>query len=242
MKRIDDKWLTAMFLSVATLAVTSTLLIGCADSNNGGAPAGGPIVGPITPVSQCQVGQVFNSQYGCLNQQSCQTGNGWVPQQGMCVPGTVSTPTTAGTKFYTSLQITNKNQFQLALQTSRQCDPYLIGWNIGNASCEHYASAGYLDFQILSANSNQAYIIIGAGSSSPNLPNQDQTTGGRVLRMEGNVTLNPYNNNLGFIAGTNQAGGIRLIVINGLPSSANSFAVTVEYNGIEFARGTLSRY
>lgn len=238
MKRMNLKWMTAMFSDVATLVATSILMIGCADNNNGGAPA----ATVVTPAAVCQVGQVYNSQYGCLNQQSCQSGYGWVPQQGLCVPGTISNPTTAGTKFYTSLSITNRDQFALALQTSRQCDPYLVGWNGGAASCDNYSERGYLDFQITASNANQAYIVIGAGSSSPNTPNSNWVTGGKVLRMEGNVTLNPYNNNLGFIAGTNQAGGIRLVVENGLPASANSFGVIVEYNGVAFARGTLTRY
>ncbi|MBL7687146.1 MAG: hypothetical protein JNJ49_03855 [Bdellovibrionaceae bacterium] len=238
MKRMNLKWMTAMFSGVATLVATSTLLIGCADNNNGGAPA----AAVVTPAATCQVGQVYNSQYGCLNQQSCQSGYGWVPQQGLCVPGTVSNPTTAGTKFYTSLSITSRDQFALALQTARLCDPYLVGGNLGNASCKNYSERGYLDFQVSTTSANQAYIVIGAGSSSPNIPNSNLTTGGRVLRMEGNVTLNAYNNNLGFIAGTNQAGGIRLVVENGLPASANSFGVVVEYNGVEFARGTLTRY
>lgn len=238
MKRMNLKWMTAMFSGVATLVATSTLMIGCADNNNGGAPA----AAVVTPAATCQVGQVYNSQYGCLNQQSCQSGYGWVPQQGLCVPGTVSNPTTAGTKFYTSLSITSRDQFALALQTARLCDPYLVGGNLGNASCKNYSERGYLDFQVSTTSANQAYIVIGAGSSSPNIPNSNLTTGGRVLRMEGNVTLNAYNNNLGFIAGTNQAGGIRLIVENGLPASANSFGVIVEYNGVEFARGTLTRY
>lgn len=238
MKRMNLKWMTAMFSGVATLVATSTLLIGCADNNNGGAPA----AAVVTPAATCQVGQVYNSQYGCLNQQSCQSGYGWVPQQGLCVPGTVSNPTTAGTKFYTSLSITSRDQFALALQTARLCDPYLVGGNLGNASCKNYSERGYLDFQVSTTSANQAYIVIGAGSSSPNIPNSNLTTGGRVLRMEGNVTLNAYNNNLGFIAGTNQAGGIRLVVSNGLPASANSFGVIVEYNGVEFARGTLTRY
>lgn len=238
MKRMNLKWMTAMFSGVVTLVATSTLTIGCADNNNGGAPA----AAVVNPAAVCQVGQVYNSQYGCLNQQSCQSGYGWVPQQGLCVPGTVSNPTTAGTKFYTSLTITNRSQFELALQTSRQCDPYLVGWNIGSASCKNYSQAGHLDFQVSTSTANQAYIVIGAGSSSPSSPNTDWVTGGRVLRMEGNVSMYNYNNNLGFIASSSSAGGIRLVVENGLPASANSFAVIVEYNGVEFARGTLNRY
>jgi hypothetical protein len=92
----------------------------------------------------------------------------------------------------------------------------------------------------------QASIWVGAGSRSPNIPNNDWTTGGVVKVSSFITSLGPANNNVGFTgipaAGNSLPGGFRFVVNNGLPGNSYQFNVDLQYNGVTFATGTLTRY
>lgn len=231
------------------MVALSTLLVGCASENGGNnaLPPGG--VG-VLPLQTCQVNQIYTATHGCLYQQSCQNGFGWVPAEGRCVPGTIANGT-SGTNFFTSLNINNRETFELLLQNAGLCDPYMIGWNWGSASCKNYSHSGYMIIQFSGLVSGatlpaQTNVRVGAGSRSPNVANSDWTTGGAVKVSSFFATLGYANNNAGFTgiptSGNGLPGGFRFVVNNGLPGNSYQFNVDLQYNGATFATGTLTRY
>ncbi|MDZ4083527.1 MAG: hypothetical protein U1E10_11365 [Bdellovibrionales bacterium] len=237
-------------IGMLAMVVLSILMVGCASENNGGGaiPPGG--IGAI-PLQTCQANQIYTSTHGCLYQQSCQNGYGWVPAEGRCVPGTISN-SASGTVFLTSLRITSRQTFELLLQNSGLCDPYIIGVNWGNTSCDNYSHAGYLAVQfpgLLSGATlpTQATVWVGAGAPGPNQGNTggSWTTPG-VKERSFFANIGPANNSLGFTGtpstGNGLPGGFRFIVNNGLPGNSYQMNVDLQYNGVTFANGTLIRY
>lgn len=238
-------------IGMFAMVALSTLLIGCA-SENGGTNAIPPGGTPVVPTQVCQANQIYTATHGCLFQQSCQNGYGWVPAEGRCVPGTI-TNGTSGTNFFTSLNIpeSGRGTFELLLQNAGLCDPYMIGWNWGSISCKNYSHAGYMIMQFSGLVSGatlpaQTNVWVAAGSRHPNQPNSDWTTGGAVKVSSFIASLGPANNNAGFTGipatGNGLPGGFRFVVNNGLPGNSYQFNVDLQYNGVTFATGTLTRY
>lgn len=236
-------------IGMLAMVALSTLLVGCAseNGNNTALPPGGT---PVVPAQVCPANQIYTPTHNCLYQQSCQNGYGWVPAEGRCVPGTISN-STSGTNFFTSLTITNPGTFELLLQNAGLCDPYIIGWNWGSASCKNYSHSGYMIMQFpgLVANGTlpaQSNVWVAAGSRHPNQQNTDWTTGGAVKVSSFVAALGLANNSAGFTGtpatGNGLPGGFRFIVNNGLPGSAYQMNVDLQYNGQTFATGTLTRY
>lgn len=240
-------WALGMIAMVVSMAMGLTA---CGSNNNGGGAAAVPPGGvPVVPTQTCQPNQIYTATHGCLYQQSCQNGYGWVPGEGRCVPGTIVNGT-GGTGFFTSLTITNPSAFALLLQSFSMCDPYVIGVNWGASNCDNYTHSGYLVMQFPGALTNgtlptQSSLWIGAGSRSPNEYNREWTTGG-IVKVIPYMTTNSYtNNNAGFTgipATGGVPGGFRFVVNNGLPGSSYQFDVDLMYNGTVFARGRLVRY
>lgn len=239
----------AWAIGMIAMVVSMAMLTAC--GSNGGGDGGAalpPGAVPVIPSQACAANQIYTATHGCLYQQSCQNGYGWVPGEGRCVPGTIVNGT-GGTGFFTSLTITNPDAFALMLQNSGMCDPYVIGWNFGSASCSNYTHSGYMVMEFSGALANgtlptQSNIWIGAGSRSPNQPNSEWITGGAV-KVISYLTNNAYANNNNGFTGTpmnNVPGGFRFVVNNGLPGSSYQFSVDLMYNGTVFARGTLTRY
>lgn len=250
---ISDSRKFRFAIVMLAMVALSMHLIGCASENNNGIalpPDGSSVLPPQT----CQVNQIYTSTHGCLNQQSCQNGYGWVPAEGRCVPGSIAN-SASGTPFITSLQITSSSTFALLLQNARMCDPFIIGVNLGNASCKNYSHAGYLAIQfpgLLSgaALPNQATVWVGAGAPGPGQSNSggSWTTFG-TLERSFLANIGPANDNLGFTGtpaangvANNLPGGFRFIVNNGLPGNSYQMNVDLQYNGETFAKGVLTRY
>ncbi len=235
---------------IAVLISVAMSLTACGSNGNNGGGAIAPIgPTPIGPSQVCQPNQIYTTTHGCLYQQSCQNGFGWVPGEGRCVPGTiVNSP--SGTGFFTSLTITDPGTFALLLQRFGKCDPYVIGINLGSSSCDNYTKAGYLVMQFPGGLTNgalpaQSSLTIGAGSRSPNEYNSNWITGGLVHLLPYITTNSLTNNSAGFTgipASGGAPGGFRFVVNSGLPGSAYQMDVDLLYNGSVFARGRLTRY
>lgn len=239
----------------ATLFMSMSV-IACSKSGGGDVatpPPGGP-TGTGVVATQCQIGQIYNAQYGCLYQQGCtQPNHGWVPGQGMCVPGTLITVDQVhgagyGTNFKGSLGVSNRDAFSRMLQYAGLCNPYWVGWNWGDANCNTWSTSGFMHLNIISGQ-NSGNFTIGAGTSNPDAynPFYGALTGfARALILNQRAKLYDYNNSQGmYVEGVDYAGtrvGLRGLVEVGRPDTSYQFDITLEYQGAVIARGTLRRY
>jgi hypothetical protein len=218
-------------------------LTACGNSNSGGGtitpvPGAGGVAG--MSISSCQVGQVYTTTYGCLNQYNCQSGYGYSSSAG-CVPGTVVTTNliyggSAASSFGGTLQITNSDQYKKLLQYSGMCNPYWVGWNWGSYSCDSWTNGAALVIDSFSSTGMVNMAIRAGGNWS---------TGYGAQQLSQTATAQPYNNNAGVaIIGVNynnQDVGLRVISTNGTLSSS-SLSVTLYYQQVPFATATLQRY
>lgn len=236
----------------------------CGSSGGGGgaptdanvpAPGLGPIGTGVNP-NQCQIGQVFTPQNGCLNQMGCPAGFGYIPQTQQCVQGTVvttnqifGTPSTG--RFYGTMAISNSSQFQLLLKYARLCDPYWVGWNWGSWSCGTYANSGFIQLQYFSgmnAQTTNATMYVGAGAGMGGLYQYSSMSSGSIGFSQ-QARVAPGNNSAGmFIDGVGPDGssvGLKLVVNTGNfvtnPALA-TFSADVFYQGVKFATITFNRY
>lgn len=239
---------------IVALSVAVTFAFAACGSSGGGGVAdtgGSPGVittpPPVSPydISQCQPGQIFHPNYGCLNRNSCQAGYGWIPGEYRCVQGTVVTSTTTG-RFFGSLSVTNQDIFAKALQylgtSPFQCNYWT--YNTTNYQCKTYANAGFL---FINPNSSDVVLSIGAGVSNPN--SYDSTSiywgGSRYLGTESFASVQLYNNSQGIRMvgkGLNgQPNGLTAVVDNGNLTSA-SMQVNLLYQGVQFATVVVDRF
>lgn len=205
---------------------------GVADPGNPGTVNPPPVVNPYD-ISQCQVGQIFNPAYGCLNQNTCQSGYGWVPGEFKCVPGTIvggNGGSTMPSTYYSSFS-PNSTLFAQVLKFHRVCDPAWVGWNWGDANCANWAKAGFVMIQGATSTGGTATVLIGAGASDWRYS--------RYIPLQFTGTVQPYNNSNGFII---QSGtGISIVADYGSLSGNSTFDVRLEYQGQVFGTARLSR-
>lgn len=269
-RRSETQWLRpassrsqlgSLFLALGATLFFSFSIIACAKSGGDNVattpPPGGP-TGTGVVANQCQVGQIYNSQYGCLYQQGCTQPNfGWVPGEARCVPGTLITidqvhGTNYGINFKGSLGVSNRDAFGRMLQYAGLCNPYWIGWNWGDANCNSWSSSAFMHLNIISGQ-NAGNFTIGAGSSNPDLYNpflgalvSSGWTGGRALILNQRAKLYDFNNSQGmYVEGVDAAGtpvNLRGLVDIGRPDTSYQFDITLYYQGTAIARGTLRRY
>jgi hypothetical protein len=155
----------------------------------------GPM-GAGVDIRQCQVGQVYNQTYGCMNRGSCQVGSGSTvntaqqyqqqqagnvaPTQGTCVQGTVVTEEmkfglTAQIRHFGTLTIVNKAQFNVLMQYAGICNPYYYGFTVGmngfsSVTCNSYTDRGaFIIVKAFGGASGQDSINlqVGAGTTVP---------------------------------------------------------------------------
>ena len=172
--------------AISMLALLFVAACGTNGNNNSSNPAqvGTGPVGQGVDMTTCQVGQVYSPQYGCLNRGACQAGYGWIAGQAAgannCIAGTVVTETMkygaqAGSRFFGTLTITNKSQFNQMLQYTNICSPNYIGFQIGFnginvINCDTLTSRG--GFMILksfggASGADTINLTIGAGTQYP---------------------------------------------------------------------------
>lgn len=231
---------------------------GCSRSADSPPPTGVPYYPNYpTNVGSCQIGQIYSTQYGCLNQGNCPQSYGWAPSISQCVQGTLVTAQNVyGTalstgRFYSTLSITNPAQFALLLKYANLCDPYWTGWNWGAWSCDNYSSAGFIQLQYFStsnAATSNATLFIGAGAGFGGNYSYFQF-GNSYMGFSQTARVSDGNNSQGmYIDGINYTGvnvGLKLVVANGnfiRNPSLTSFSADVYYQNVKFAVATFSRY
>ncbi|MES2962345.1 MAG: hypothetical protein V4760_00550, partial [Bdellovibrionota bacterium] len=184
-------------LSIIALA----LVAACAPNNNNpnSLQPGQVGVGPMgagVDIKTCQVGQIYSQQYGCLNRANCQANQGWtgsiqqqyqqqqagqpVTNTGTCVAGQLVTEEikfgyAAGLRFFGSVTIVNKSQFNVLLQHAGICNPYYYGFTVSlngfsSVTCNTYTDRGA--FVILKAfggasGADTINLQVGAGTQVP---------------------------------------------------------------------------
>lgn len=231
---------SAMFASMS--------LVGCGSSSTGTVDPNGGVT-PITGLYACTGATPINTTYGCLPIYSCQGGTGWLAAEARCVapiPGGSGVPgVSANGRFVTisglSFNADGRRTFELMLQNAGLCSPALHSvWYFGDQSCRTYSGAGYMQLQISGATGQtippQGTVVIGAGASAPNMPNNSGWTTA-VLRHTFYSNLSLTNGNQGF-TGTGPL-GFRFVVNSGFPGSSYQMSVDLQYNGVTFARGNL---
>jgi len=240
------------------LSIAVTAFFAACGSNDGGSPVANTGVPPavIPPgsggynIANCQVGQVFHPNYGCLNNSTClsQYGSsfGWEPISMTCVQGTLVSSPAGSAKLWGTMMIHDRSTFRNLLQFSGKCSvsqPWLY-YSFGSANCENYDHTGYVS--ILQSNQNQVTIYIGAGASGPSSLNTGSwTTGGAHLLIQNQGQIYPINNSAGVkivsTAAFSLGGGISIEIPQGNLTNDN-LNVSVRYQGAEFATATLQRF
>jgi hypothetical protein len=255
------KTIRLFFTSAMLMAALASLQIlsACGSKSDGPgqpqvAPTGPAVVnaGPGSGIQQCQIGNIYSAQYGCMDRYSCQPGFGWVVGQNFCAPGQVVTAlekygTGFGAQFMISLQISNGVQFDKLLQALGLCDQYWF--NYGNAKCSIYSQAGgFIYIQALAATSSTVSVTVGAGTSNPTqavYTYGNLWTSNSYLVKSLSAQVYPTNNSQGIqivtSGGYNGDFGFRLIA-NTDTLSSNSMNVIARYGNADFATGQGVRY
>lgn len=152
------------------------LVAACGGNNNSisssGSNPGAGALGANVDMKNCQVGQSYSTQYGCLNRGICQPGAGFSTQAGSCVTGQVVTGAmkfgnNAGTRHFGTLTISNVTQMSLLLQNAGLCNAGYGSMQImaaGSLNCAQYTSRGaFAAVTSYSGSIDNVNIAIGAG-------------------------------------------------------------------------------
>lgn len=255
MRNLSRTWFTAVLLAAAIASMQ--VLSACGNNSGGNSPAPAPVVPPVgSPISACQVGQIYNPTYGCLAQYTCSQGYGWAPSINQCVQGQVVTMNdiTGGnvgamTQFSGTLSVNNQSTFFQFLKYMGVCDfawagplpTQTGGANFGTAACSNYSSAAYIDIlaSVTPTITTATIKITASGSGWWSFG----TTAYIYTTQSGQIT--PYNNSTGMqIVGSaynGQQTGLRLIVNSGNFNSPN-FGLTARYGNVDFATANVQRY
>jgi hypothetical protein len=221
------------------------------------APGAAPI-GQTVPVSQCQIGQVSTTSYGCLYRNSCTYGFGWLPGQGQCVPGTPITEQTVygtafSTRFFGTMSVVNTNQFALLMKYANLCDPYWVGYNFGTWNCSTWTSrGGFVELRTFAGISNattNVNMFVGAGTAySSSMSNWSYSyqlsQSSQYIGFSQQATVVDYNNSTGMqIIGvtSGQDVGVRLIIATGHLTD-QQFTADVMYQNVKIATINFQRY
>jgi hypothetical protein len=191
-----------------------------------------------------------------LNRQSCNYGYGWVPGEARCVPGTVIDESyafggSAMNRFFGTMSISNRSQFELLLKYSNLCDPYWVGWNWGSYNCKNWSDEGFIELRTFGTATNSANVnmFIGAGSGSAGfisnwMMNYQVSTSSPYIGFSQTASIVNYNSSAGMqiigIGPTGQDIGLRLIVNTGHLTD-NSFTAQVQYQNVVFATVNFTR-
>lgn len=251
-------------IKTAMIMALSVVFVACAQNGGGGStakPPTNPGTGPLgtnIEARNCEVGQIFVQQYGCLNRYSCDAGHGWIANDFRCVPGILVTEelkygTSYGARFFGGLQVTNSSQFALMMKYAGLCDPYWVGWNFGTAKCSTWTNkGGFVELRSFGGSvSNQATLYIGAGTTNPFMYNW---TGGSMYPSQSYVVpyigysqsakIDPMNNSTGmYITGIDYTGsnvGIKAVVETGKISDYY-LNMKLYFQNVEFASAYVER-
>ncbi|HVK60749.1 MAG TPA: hypothetical protein VM432_04325 [Bdellovibrionales bacterium] len=146
-------------------------------------------------IEQCQVGEVYDSEFGCMKSgDQCPEGQGYAREAGLCVEGKLVTEKIAlGAKtsdhHFARVKISNRDRFIDMLEESEICGDYatgnmtggrgyMMGSRFGNSDCESLIDAGVF-IVIDSASTEIANVRLGAGTNFPEdlLPKYSEFSG-----------------------------------------------------------------
>jgi hypothetical protein len=259
------------FIALAVAALASLqFLTACGNAKMGDAgPNPNPQPGPTpvtTDIRQCTVGQIFNPQYGCLNQAGCPSGQGLVTttNPAQCVSGTLVTQQTAygtsmPTRFFGSMSGINTSNFNRLLQIAGLCDFYQpipifgfnIGGNFGTYSCSNYSFAGFVYLFVAGSTITPGQeipssVTVGAGRSAPSNWTEYQSifTAGTFLQFErpGKTVLYNDHGGLQVIASNNWGQGDFRIYIDTGSLNSSSMVGRVVHQGNVIATVNFQKY
>ena len=239
-------------LGIVIAALAIAVLVGC--GKDGGQTGATPQQPPIQPGS-CQSGYIM-SQYGCLPQNGCPSGQGFY--NGQCVGG-INTAV-SGLRMGASLTITNRPVFEKFLEMTSygRCRLNSSGWGWGpsyywyssDIKCSNYSAEGYLIITgslDVPTNGSPYQVLIGGGARVP-LWAQNIYGGVQRLPIEANLrtAYKVANQNQGFALEDGAQfsypyGRVRVIALTGSLAS-DQVSVVVEYEGQEFARTQVSKF
>jgi hypothetical protein len=162
----------------AIRAVVSFLMvaaaIGCAGKSNDVSSSNKVGAGPTgrnVKAEECQVGQVFNSEFGCMSSNNrCGQGQGFSTLVNGCISGKIVTEKMAlgassVARLYGRLKMDSEGRRRLAdmLRDANLCDSYMMS---ANSDCQSFIRNGA--FIVIDAvDMNIANITIGAGTQVP---------------------------------------------------------------------------
>jgi hypothetical protein len=254
-----------MKYAVLVLTILTTLTFAACGKSGDSAPTianvpapGAAPLGLAAPISQCQIGQVSTSGNGCLYRGSCNYGYGWVPGQGLCVPGTPVTEQTVygssySARFFGTMSVFDGNKFQSLMQYANQCNPYWVGWNFGTASCATWTNrGGFIElrtFAGISSATTNVNMFVGAGTAySSNMMDWSSSyqlsANSQYIGFSQQATVVDYNASTGMqIIGTTngQDVGLRLVIAAGHLTD-QQFSADVMYQNSKFATINFQRY
>lgn len=233
-------------------------------SNNPGAGA----IGKGVDIKSCQVGQAYSSEFGCLTRGSCRIGTGLMPQvnqqiqstqciQGQAVTEELKYGSSAGTRHFGRLEITNTQQASLLLQSAGLCNAGFGGSMFGSAmmgSCTQLINRGGFSI-VKSFIGDNINMMIGFGTTFPAdqvqifpgmAPAYMMQGGSNYLSFSQQSRSYKYNNGNGMqivgISPTGSTVNLMMIVDNGSLGSNRIEKAKLIYQGVEFAKISLDRF
>jgi hypothetical protein len=258
-------------VTVLALSALVSFVAACSGSNssistNSDAPGAGAL-GANVDIKNCQVGQAYTQQYGCLNRGQCQMGAGYSAQANSCVPGQLVTEqskfgSNPGTRHFGRLTITNPQQMELMLQASGLCNSSYGGYSYGNMSstrCAQWITRGsFLVVKSYAGNVDNINLTVGAGTQFPAdlvtvLPGVYGTQLGYVgsaYASTNYVSFNQqahnyaFNNNNGMqIVGVTQGHSINfMLIVNNGNLGLDHLEGQLVYQGTQVATVALDRF
>lgn len=264
---------TAAFTMMALSGLVS-VLTACGQGSNtistsADAPGAGAL-GANVDIKNCQVGQSYSSQYGCLNRVQCSYGSGLSTQTGSCVPGQLVTAqqkfgtASPGTRHYARLTVTNSQQFEVMLQAAGLCNSSYGGYGasyIGSSTtrCAQWITQGtFALVESYTGSVDNINIMIGAGTTFPTdlisvlpgvyasygLPMNTQTYGAtNYISFNQQAHNYPFNNNNGMqLTGVSQGRPISfMILVNNGNLGLDNLDAQLVYQGTQIATMKLVR-
>lgn len=259
---------TAAGFSRAFLMASLTLLAACGNnsaiSTSSDTPGAGAL-GTNVDIKTCQVGQIHSTQLGCLSRGQCAIGQGAAPNTAQCVSGQVVTEevkfgSSAGTRHFGQLNITNLTQAELLFQSAGLCNSNMGYGSVATtpisiSRCAAWVQrGGFAIVKSFSSGVANVNLQLGIGSTFPTdlvpvLPGvygyNNNVANTNYLSFSQQAMNSKYNNGNGMqIVGVSPNGKLVNIVMLVDAGDLGSDRVEAQlvYQGVEFARVTLNRF
>lgn len=250
--------------AIAALAVLAACGQNSSISNSSDTPGAGSL-GSNVDIRTCQVGQVHNSQLGCLTRGQCAVGQGVAANSGQCQSGQIVTEeikfgSSAGTRHFGQLNFTNLTQAQLLFQAAGLCNSGMMMGAVATSAlsstpCSQWIQrGGFAIVKSFSTGVANVNLQIGVGSTFPTdlvpvLPGvygyNANYANTNYLSFSQQAMNSKYNNGNGMqIVGVSPNGKVVNIVmlVDAGDLGADRVQAQLVYQGVIFANATLNRF